>query len=247
MPKKKPSKKIAGKKVGPKKVAQKKLTPKRPARKKKLKLKKLVLEHWLQRPGTFTYDLIQADGSQWVCCATREMSDEDLFMQFALHVTFDISGPIKPGEIRVFNSVDDPLKTFKAMAKNPPPGWLQHAKETVAKHLFQMSGGKPPMLSPKFSSDSTTKTPKSKAKPRRKKTKWFKGKCPNCAGRQWVCEDHPSMPKKLADGSCPCGAREKACPICNPKADIVVGPDENGFTTPDLPAHAPKVIRADLN
>ncbi len=43
------------------------------------------------------------------------------------------------------------------------------------------------------------------------------GKCKNCNGEGWVCEDHPTKPWQDGEGCC--GAAGAACNICNADRD----------------------------
>jgi hypothetical protein len=182
-------KKRAPKKAAGKKAAPKPTSTKAPKAKAKSKTLNSLLEHWRQRPGTFTYELDNENGAHLVCHARHAMTDEDLFTQYILHSTFDMAEPMKAGETKVFNAVDDPIQTFKAMFKNPPPGWMQYARRAVLLNRIRQRESQQKKLKQELGA---------KGKPAGKgRAKFYRKICLNCHGRRWVCEDHPTLPWEM--------------------------------------------------
>ncbi len=213
MPKKKPNRKKPTPKGSSNKASIKK---KKHLAKRKTSKKRSNLGHWKQIPGTFTYEFVHPNHSKWVCCAKHDMTEEDLFTQYLLHNTFDMADPLKPGEIKIFNAVPDPIKTFKAMFRNPPKGWVQYVRRFLLRYRLEQR-------------QRAQKALKADVKRRIKGNKNSKivrlnGICVNCHGRHWVCEDHNTLPwEMLDDTGCPCCAPGMACPDCNPDSTLGIG------------------------
>lgn len=163
----------------------------------------------------FTYEWFEKDsGITYVIKAKREVTDAELKLQVDYFLLLHLRAPEPESRVEA-EFVENPKQVAQWNFMNPTTAFMKmQAKEQFGDAIHFM-GGSPFGL--------PFESPKAKTRPA--------GACPHCWGCGWVCEDHASLPMEGMAGGCPCGAPGMACPTCNPKAQIILGPNDFAITS----------------